>query len=242
MKLDQAPSAGRCYPVARTEELIPRRIAQVQLLGREIALWRSDDGAVHAWENRCPHRGVRLSLGTNTGTELRCRYHGWRFNGDGRCTFIPSHPTQKPASTLRVGIYSTAVHSGLVWVSLDPEIAATTFLVREDPHAVTLRSVFVAAPAAAIAKSLSHGYRISAAPEAAATAVAVFDDLTLAAPAAGRAPGVTFFLQPVDVMRTVIHGLVSPAPDAHERLAVLRHHNTQLSLLRDALERTAAAP
>jgi phenylpropionate dioxygenase-like ring-hydroxylating dioxygenase large terminal subunit len=31
-------------------------------------------------ENRCLHRGVRLSIGVNDGRELTCQYHGWRYS------------------------------------------------------------------------------------------------------------------------------------------------------------------
>jgi phenylpropionate dioxygenase-like ring-hydroxylating dioxygenase large terminal subunit len=47
-----------------------RHVFQAQLLGREFAVWRADDGNVNVWENRCLHRGVRLSIGINEGSEL----------------------------------------------------------------------------------------------------------------------------------------------------------------------------
>jgi phenylpropionate dioxygenase-like ring-hydroxylating dioxygenase large terminal subunit len=82
---------NRWFAVARGAELALRHVMHTQLLGQEIALWRDDAGALNAFENRCPHRGVRLSIGTNTGMELRCQYHGWRFaSGGGRCAFIPA--------------------------------------------------------------------------------------------------------------------------------------------------------
>ena len=63
------------------------------LLGRELAVWRADDGNVNVWENRCLHRGVRLSIGINDGAELKCQYHGWRYaNRTAGCTYIPAHP------------------------------------------------------------------------------------------------------------------------------------------------------
>ena len=98
---------ARWFPVGRGAEVVSRHIAQTQLLGEEIAVWRDDAGSLNAWQNRCPHRGVRLSIGTNTGTELRCQYHGWRFaSGSGQCSVIPAHPTQKPASSVRVKTYA----------------------------------------------------------------------------------------------------------------------------------------
>ena len=67
------------HPIASSEDLPFRHVFHGQLLGRELAVWRADDGNVNVWENRCLHRGVRLSIGINEGAELRCQYHGWRY-------------------------------------------------------------------------------------------------------------------------------------------------------------------
>ena len=48
------------HPIASGEELEYRHTFHGQLLGREFAVWRADDGYVNVWENRCLHRGVRL--------------------------------------------------------------------------------------------------------------------------------------------------------------------------------------
>jgi hypothetical protein len=49
------------YPVASSSDLPKRHVYQAQLWGREMAVWRADDGFVNVWENRCLHRGVRLA-------------------------------------------------------------------------------------------------------------------------------------------------------------------------------------
>ena len=62
---------------------------------------------MNVWENRCLHRGVRLSIGVNDGAELVCRYHAWRYaNRSGGCTYIPAHqptlrPVRRPARRFR---------------------------------------------------------------------------------------------------------------------------------------------
>lgn len=245
----QASSLARWFPVARGAEIEPRHIAQSQLLGREIALWRSDGGAVNAWENRCPHRGVRLSIGYNTGNELRCQYHGWRFAaGSGQCTHIPAHPTQKPASGVRVGVYAVVERYHLVWVNLDAQIGAAdvatpTFEVAlrgvpESGHDTTLRSVFVNASAEAVSSVLLQGYRVDTVTTAPVVAVDAYT-LTANVHGAGGAPAVTFLLQPVSDQQAVIHGLLQPDALEENRIAVLRYHNTQLSRIRDAAERTS---
>ena len=93
---------NRWFAVSACDAVPPGHVAYTQLLGQELVLWRSAAGVLNAWENRCPHRGVRLTLGSCVGEELRCQYHAWRFaSGSGQCTHIPSHPQQKPASTIR---------------------------------------------------------------------------------------------------------------------------------------------
>jgi len=89
------------HPLASLHDLVPRHVFWGRLLGRELAVWRADDGFVNVWENRCLHRGVRLSVGTNDGRELICRYHGWRYaSRTAGCTYIPAHPADAPARTI----------------------------------------------------------------------------------------------------------------------------------------------
>ena len=113
------------HPVAAVGDL-PRedsggRPFAAQLLGRELALWRAADGTVRAWEDRCPHRGTRFSIGRVEGDTLTCAYHGWRFDGDGRCVHVPSQPAQKPPGNACARIYRAEEHYGLIWVCVgDP--------------------------------------------------------------------------------------------------------------------------
>jgi nitrite reductase/ring-hydroxylating ferredoxin subunit len=201
---------------------------------------------VNAWENRCPHRGVRLSIGYNTGNELRCQYHGWRFAaGSGQCTHIPAHPTQKPASGIRVGVYAAIERYHLVWVNLDTQIGAadtaqpTSELalrgVSESARDTTLRSIFVNAPAEAVGSVLMQGYRVDSVTTAPVVAVDAYT-LTANARGAAGAPAVTFLLQPVSDQQTVIHGVLQADAVGTDRVAVLRYHNAQLSRVRDAVE------
>jgi len=59
-------------------------------LSENIVLWRDNDGQVHALEDRCPHRGARLSLGWNLGDRMACWYHGIEINGDGVVVNVPA--------------------------------------------------------------------------------------------------------------------------------------------------------
>ena len=104
------------YPIASSDDLPPRHVYQGQLLGRELAVWRADDGNVNVWENRCLHRGVRLSIGVNEGGELKCQYHGWRYaNRSAGCTYIPAHPADAPARRIQNRTYPVREAYGLIW-------------------------------------------------------------------------------------------------------------------------------
>ncbi len=106
------------HPVADLRSLVPGAIATASLLGRQLALWRGNDGQLHAWEDRCPHRGTRLSIGRIEGENLVCAYHGWRFAGDGQCTHIPALPGFTPSARACATAYHVEERYGLAWVCL----------------------------------------------------------------------------------------------------------------------------
>ncbi|MCX2901625.1 MULTISPECIES: Rieske 2Fe-2S domain-containing protein [Pseudomonas] len=107
------------HVIASSEDLPFRHVYQTRLLGQELAVWRDDAGEVNVWENRCPHRGVRLSLGLNVGDQLKCQYHGWKYeSGSGQCSFVPAHPGAKP-STACVRTFQCAEVDGVVFARLE---------------------------------------------------------------------------------------------------------------------------
>jgi vanillate O-demethylase monooxygenase subunit len=69
------------HPVLLSTALGRRPVA-VRLAGREIAVFRTPNG-VAALDDVCPHRRMRLSVGTVLGDRLQCQYHGWTFAADG---------------------------------------------------------------------------------------------------------------------------------------------------------------
>jgi phenylpropionate dioxygenase-like ring-hydroxylating dioxygenase large terminal subunit len=116
------------HPVAASASLAAGASLAAKLLGREIVVWRTADGATHAADDRCPHRGTRLSIGCVQGQELVCAYHGWRFEGDGRCIRIPAHPELSPPEAARLALYSVTERYGLVWVCAgEPRVDVPAF-------------------------------------------------------------------------------------------------------------------
>ena len=228
----------RWFPVCRGEEAAPRHIVHTALLDRELAVWRADDGTVNAWENRCPHRGVRLSVGTNLGDRLKCRYHGWTYeSGSGQCVERPAHPGEKPPSLVRARRFPSVEVDGYVWVRLageDDDGSAPGFGPGAPPPGLTLRSMHVWAPVAAVADALARQAG-NASDGSAAPAVDPREPYRLrsAHPDAGE---IRYALQPVADAETVVHAALADAPPASERIAVLRRENGRLRAVRDAVE------
>jgi len=140
------------YPVAASHDLPVGHIYQTRLFDCPLAIWRASSGEVNIWQDRCPHRGVRFSIGTALGDELRCQYHAWRFaSGSGSCTLIPAHRDRPPPRTIRATVYPVVEYGGLVWSSIvDGESHPPIFA-----HGVVLRAIPVFRPAAAVEGALT---------------------------------------------------------------------------------------
>ena len=65
--------------VAATDAEISRKPLGRMILGDPIVLFRAEDGTPVAFEDRCPHRHLPLSMGKLVGDTLQCLYHGLRF-------------------------------------------------------------------------------------------------------------------------------------------------------------------
>ena len=237
------------HPVATSIDLPRHHIFHGQLLGREVAVWRADDDFVNVWENRCLHRGVRLSIGTNDGNELTCRYHGWRYaNRSAGCTYIPAHPADAPARTICNRTFPAVERYGLVWSGEDPVGEPPLVPILDAGTPFTLRSLPVNASAEVVLAQLGdHRFQPVDALDGdhAAMAVTELGDFALALTAiAASTPTTTstavFFVQPVDSDRSVIRAVLTDTPADSEQIAVLRHHATRLGQL-VALAETAAA-
>ena len=85
----------RCYwqPAALLDELSGQRpVKPVRLLGENLVLFRDDKGSYGLLERACPHRGTDLAFGRLEQGGLRCAFHGWLFDVEGRCLETPAEP------------------------------------------------------------------------------------------------------------------------------------------------------
>jgi phenylpropionate dioxygenase-like ring-hydroxylating dioxygenase large terminal subunit len=106
------------HPVVAAAGLVAGDLQVARLQNEELVLWRDAQGVVHAWDDRCPHRGARLSLGHVAGDRIVCAYHGWQFDQSGRCMLQPAQPRETPPATACARRFHVREAYGMVWVCL----------------------------------------------------------------------------------------------------------------------------
>ncbi len=98
---------------------------RVTVMGENLIAFRDSAGRVGLIEPRCPHRGASLFFGRNEEGGIRCVYHGWKFDVDGRCLEIPTMEQDNAAYDglcARAGIvaYPTREWGECIWAYLGP--------------------------------------------------------------------------------------------------------------------------
>ncbi len=120
--VESAPRPVGWHPVAAERDVGGAAPVAARVVNRPVAVWRDADGAVHAVDDRCPHRGTRLSLGSvvmrDGQSRLECPYHGWQFAADGRCRHVPALPGFEPPPSHRLDVHGVRSAYGLLWARL----------------------------------------------------------------------------------------------------------------------------
>jgi len=95
---------------------------RVRLLGEDLVAFRDTQGRVGLLDEHCSHRGTSLFFGRNEECGLRCIYHGWKFDVDGKVLETPAEPAD---STLKNKVCHTAYPcreaAGIVWSYFGPQ-------------------------------------------------------------------------------------------------------------------------
>src|SRR5947209_4375376 len=102
-------------PVYRADDLRAGQAKPLRIMSEDFTLYRGEDGVPHAVAFRCAHRGTQLSTGWVEGDDLRCFYHGWKYNGDGRCVEQPAEP-EPFCDRIRIRAYPCEEYLGLIFV------------------------------------------------------------------------------------------------------------------------------
>lgn len=116
----QARAAGldpnHWYAVTQDRRIGRRGIHEAQFQGLPVVVFRDEAGVLHAIENRCRHRGIKLSLGEVSGCTLVCPYHGWAYRGDGSLASVAHETHGRDISRIGVRSFPVRVRYGLVWI------------------------------------------------------------------------------------------------------------------------------
>lgn len=112
------------YPVEWERNVGRGQAIDVTFWKSSIAIFRGLDGTLRALENRCAHRQLKLSLGQVGDCTLTCAYHGWTYDGSGRCVQIAHDLFGHKVPRIKVDSYPLQVKHGLIWVFPgDPALA-----------------------------------------------------------------------------------------------------------------------
>ena len=101
------------YPVCLASDLPAGKIVGRDLLGSRLVAYRDAAGRPVVQTAWCPHLGADLSVGQIVDGQLRCAYHHWSFDSEGRCARIPSG--DKIPAAARIFTYPSQEAWGLVW-------------------------------------------------------------------------------------------------------------------------------
>src|SRR5947208_8413270 len=94
---------------------------RVRLLGEELIAFRDTNGRVGLLGANCPHRGAPLYFARNEDCGLRCIYHGWKFDVEGRCLETPNAPGDRDIrGKVRAKSYRVVEKNGIVWTYMGP--------------------------------------------------------------------------------------------------------------------------
>jgi phthalate 4,5-dioxygenase len=80
-------------PAALVDELAGNRaVKPVRLMGEDLVAFKDDKGRYGLIGRHCPHRGTDLAYGRLEDGGLRCAFHGWLFDVNGKCLQTPAEP------------------------------------------------------------------------------------------------------------------------------------------------------
>ncbi len=105
------------YAILESDEVPRNQPVGVTRMGEKLVAWRDSGGKVTVMHDRCPHRGVALSVGEVHGDCIMCPFHGFEYDASGRCTVIPANGRTTPVPrAFQVQTYPTHEAHGLIFI------------------------------------------------------------------------------------------------------------------------------
>ena len=125
--MDQTPNSAETWVrIAASADLDrPRPLLPVTLDGRQLVLFRDDDGQLGLIGRHCPHRGADLCYGRLEDNGLRCPFHGWHFDRSGQCVEQPAEPEgSRMHEQIRLPMVPVVERDGAIWARVGAELEA----------------------------------------------------------------------------------------------------------------------
>jgi 5,5'-dehydrodivanillate O-demethylase len=110
------------HPIAVTADMTEEhRTHRVRVLGEDLVLYLTDEGDYRLVGESCAHRRVSLYYGFVEGCEIRCPYHGWKYDGQGQCLEQPFEQENRRArERAKIAGYPVQAYRGIVFAYLGP--------------------------------------------------------------------------------------------------------------------------
>ena len=94
---------------------------RVKIMGERLLAFRDSEGQAGLIDEFCAHRGVSLWFGRNEEHGIRCPYHGWKYDADGKCTEVPSEPAESGfCKKVSLKSYPCVEKGGIIWTYMGP--------------------------------------------------------------------------------------------------------------------------
>jgi 5,5'-dehydrodivanillate O-demethylase oxygenase subunit len=111
-------------PIGVVDEMADRWTKRVRLLGEDLVLFKDRSGKLGLVGEFCPHRRASLAYGIPTDAGIRCPYHGWQFDGAGRCLEQPNEPEGSNfKEKVATAGYPVQTLAGIIFAYLGPQPA-----------------------------------------------------------------------------------------------------------------------
>ncbi len=111
------PVPNGWFIVAASADLAPGDVVPLHYFGRDLVLFRGDDGAAHVLDAYCKHLGAHLAVGGRVdGSCIQCPFHGWKFDGaSGTCVEVPYDDVDFIPQRANMRAYPTIERNHMIW-------------------------------------------------------------------------------------------------------------------------------
>jgi nitrite reductase/ring-hydroxylating ferredoxin subunit len=110
------PIPNGWFIVAEARDLAPSEVRAFSVFGTDVVLYRGADGAPHLIEAYCAHLGAHLGVGGRVeGDCIRCPFHGWLYDDEGRCAEIPYGNMTRIPTQARVRSFPCIERNKMIW-------------------------------------------------------------------------------------------------------------------------------